>query len=118
MRSWNDSLKKMTDKLRFAVGLAKKAGQTVTGADLILEKVRKGQPAIVIIASDASAGSRDKLIRACEHHNVRCVVSKLGKDEISGALGLSGYTAAVAVQKHEIVNLIDRALETADPDGQ
>ena len=108
----------MSDKLKFALGLAKKAGQTVTGTDLILEQIRHRQAARVIIAADASEGSRKKLVSACKNYNVKCSITALDKSQLSNALGLSGYTAAVAVRKHEIVNLIDRTLNDVQPDGQ
>lgn len=98
------------DKLAGALGLAKRAGQTVTGTELIQDAVRRKKAALVLAASDASEGSVKKLKNTCLFYGVRFETIPYTKSELSAALGMTRLTSAVSIRDHEILKLINTVL--------
>ena len=61
------------DKILGMIGLAKRAGKTVTGEFLCEREIRSGRAKLIIIARDISDGARKKIIDACNHYGVKYV---------------------------------------------
>jgi len=95
------------DKVYSLLGLAKKAGQLLSGDETCERNIKSGKAALVIVARDASENTKDKFKSMCNFRNVcyreygeklelgrytgkeiRAVVSILSKDFKNGLLKL------------------------------
>lgn len=63
-----------------------RAGELVTGEELTLEAVRKGNVAIVLLANDASANTEKKVRDKCSYYNIP-VYSPNDRYELGSAIG-------------------------------
>ena len=98
------------DKLLTSLGLARKAGALILGNENVHEAVRKNKAVLVLLARDASQGSKKKLITACTFYNVSVLETQIEKSALADALGCGAACAAVAVKNHEIIKLIQNNL--------
>lgn len=60
----------MINRIYSMLGLARKAGKLVAGADVCSESIIKGESFLVIIANDASEKSKKRFINECTNYNV------------------------------------------------
>ena len=89
---------KAPDRFLGLLGLAKRAGRTVTGAPLIFIAMKsKRPPCLVLVAGDASDGARKKLRTKCEFYKVPLLQTTYTKEALAHAVGNSGEVAAVAI---------------------
>ena len=58
------------DKVLSLVGLATKAGKTVSGEFMTEREVKSGRAALVILAEDSSENTRKKFCNMCEYYEV------------------------------------------------
>jgi len=58
------------EKILQLLGLATRARKVVTGEELVIKEIQKGNAKLVILASDASQNSRKKIQDKCTHYNV------------------------------------------------
>ena len=98
------------DKLLSGLGLALNAGALIKGHENVHEAIRKNKAALVLLAQDASDGSKKKLITACAFYKVTLREIPVSKSALAKALGGASDCAAVAVKKHEILKLIENNL--------
>ena len=94
--------------LEAALGLCRRAGKLTMGTPLVLEAVKKGKAALVLLASDVSEQTAEKITVLCGHKSVPCRKIGLNKGELSRAVGLERETGAVAVPK-EFLALVEAA---------
>ena len=80
------------DKLQGLLGLAKRAGLIVCGADTVLRKIRHREAVCVLIDAGASANTVKKLTDAGAYYQVKCAVVPEGL--LDRACGLSGGKTA------------------------
>lgn len=85
----------MNDKLLSALGLCRKAGKIVMGADPVAEAINRGKARLVIMARDFSQNSKKNILKASCRQNVEARVINRTRDELSGALGKFCGVAAV-----------------------
>ena len=97
----------MMDKVYSLLGLAKKAGQLLSGDETCERTIKSGKAVLVIVASDASENTKDKFKSMCNFRDVcyreygeklelgrytgkeiRAVISILSKDFKNGLLKL------------------------------
>ena len=111
--------KKAPDRFLGLVGLAKRAGRTVTGAPLIFTAMRtKRPPCLVLVAEDASDGARKKLRTKCEFYKIPLLYTTYSKDALAHAVGNSGEVAAVAITDQGLAGeLLKPSMGQAKPDG-
>ncbi|QNU65737.1 ribosomal L7Ae/L30e/S12e/Gadd45 family protein [Ruminiclostridium herbifermentans] len=95
------------DKVYSLLGLAKKAGQLVSGDETVERNIKSGKAVLVIVARDASENTKDKFKSMCNFRNIcyreygeklelgrytgkeiRAVISILSKDFKNGLLNL------------------------------
>ncbi|PYG88412.1 ribosomal protein L7Ae-like RNA K-turn-binding protein [Ruminiclostridium sufflavum DSM 19573] len=95
------------DKVYSLLGLAKKAGQLVSGDETCERNIKSGKAVLVIVARDASENTKDKFKSICKFRDVcyrefgeklelgrytgkeiRAVISILSKDFKNGLLKL------------------------------
>ncbi|MBR4961029.1 MAG: ribosomal L7Ae/L30e/S12e/Gadd45 family protein [Clostridia bacterium] len=84
-----------TQKLLRYVGLCKRAGGVVRGADVIAKSLAK--TVCVLIASDASERTVKQTTDKCRNAGVPCVTIGADKYDLAHAVGASSPCAAVAV---------------------
>ena len=73
------------------LGLAKRAGKSVTGDELVLQ-ISKNQVVLVLLASDASNRTKKQMYSKCEYYGVE-VIEHFNKEEISNAIGMHNRIA-------------------------
>lgn len=87
------------DKLKGMIGLARKAGKTIRGTDIVNEAVRQGSPKLyaVVVASDISENTRKRIVNCMTYYGQEYLSSTLTADELSKAIGSHGAAACVGV---------------------
>lgn len=79
---------KPQDKQLNLLGLSVKAGKLISGEEFTVKAIQRKEAKLVIVASDASDNTREKLINKCKYYNVPLDMS-FTADEISAAIGKS-----------------------------
>lgn len=73
----------MNDKFLGMVGMARRAGKASLGSDKCVGAVKKGMAKLVIIAADASEGTKKSVTDSCRYYNVKYIAAasraELGK---------------------------------------
>lgn len=75
------------DRLLSFLGICKRAGRLVSGADTVTKTVNEGKAKLVLYASDVSENSLKQVLRAAEQNSVAAKRLSYPKDELSFALG-------------------------------
>lgn len=84
------------------LGLATRAGKTVSGTDIVLAKLKKGKLKCVIIANDLAENSRSEIEAALKTHPTP-LVGVFTEAELSQAVG----------KKRKVLALTDRGFAKA-----
>ena len=77
----------MNDRLLSLLGLCRRAGKLVIGADPSVESVTKGKSKLIIAAQDFSPKSLKPVALQAHQHNIRILSIRRTKEELSFALG-------------------------------
>ena len=77
----------MNDKTLSFLGLCRRAGKTVIGAQTAEKSIADGKAKLVIAACDASDNSIKRVRKAAEDANVAFIQTAYPKEELSMALG-------------------------------
>jgi ribosomal protein L7Ae-like RNA K-turn-binding protein len=96
------------------LGLAARAGAVVWGTERVREAARGGRLRLVLIARDASANSRDKLVPLLEARQIRHR-AVLDQDRLGDALG-RGPLSAVGIDDAGLARRIEELLGQAGLD--
>ena len=94
------------------VGIAARAGHVVFGTERVREAVRTGVVRLVIVASDASANSKDKLVPMLEKRGVP-VVERFDRDRLGAAIGRAPVSAVGVTESGIATRLREIAGEAA-----
>lgn len=96
----------MNSKVLSMIGLAKKAGKTASGEFLCDKAVKEGISRLVIIASDASDGTKKSLRNVCTYYGVKYIeysdMDNLGKftgGGVRAAVSVNDDSFALAIMK-------------------
>lgn len=96
-------------KIMGLIGIAEKAGKTASGGFLAEQALRSGKAHLLIIADDASAGTKKKLNDLCRSR--QCPVLYLSdKRELAHAIGKE-ERSCVAVLDQGLANAIRQTAE-------
>ena len=76
------------------IGLAKRAGKLASGTESVLDAIRAGKSALVLIAADASEDTRKRICDKCAFYGGRYVVLSASKTELAAVLGRNDTAAA------------------------
>lgn len=104
---------KINNQTRFfgMLGFAMRAGKVDTGTDIVCAMIPKGTVKLVIIASDASNPTREKILKKCEYYKIDCIEPDITSSTLSDRLGKSSTTVCVAIKdenfKSEILKTLD-----------
>jgi len=99
----------MEEKISSLLALANKAGKAVSGSDKVMDTLRKGEAAILIVAADTSGESKAKFFAAAERSCVETFMFSM-KDRLGGPLGKETRTA-IAVQKGSFAETLQTDLK-------
>ena len=77
----------MNDRILSLLGLCRRAGKLVIGADPSVESITKGKSQIIIYAKDFSKLSAKPVLETAHKNNIKTYCKNRSKDEISFALG-------------------------------
>lgn len=99
---------KMDNALRM-VGIATKAGRTVSGEFMTENAVRSGKAALVILAGDASDNTKKKFRNMCEFYDVPIRIYST-KDELGHAMGKE-FRASMAVTDEGLAQTIMKKMD-------
>lgn len=80
------------DALLNMLGLAARAGAVITGTERVREAARSGSLHMVLVASDASDNSRDKLLPLLDARRIAYAVV-YDRDALGGAVGRAPLSA-------------------------
>ena len=94
----------MEDKAYRILGMAKRAGKTVTGIDGVVSSVRSGKSFLVIMSSDASDNTKKMISDKCRSYGVR-LIDTADRDTISKMTGTEN-TVAVSVTDRGLADAI------------
>ncbi len=87
----------VTERFFGMLGMARRAGKTVHGTDMICERMRaRSKPVLVIASHEASERTRLRLQYKCEFYNVPFLVAEVTAQRLGQLCGCS-VVAAVAV---------------------
>ena len=79
------------DRLLSFLGICKRAGSLITGAETVTKAIREHKALLVLYVRDMSRGSLKSVLRAAEENNVPAKELDYPMEELSFALGrLSG----------------------------
>ena len=93
------------------LGFAMRAGKVEVGTDAVLTLVAKGLISLVIIASDASDKSKERIKKICEFYNTDCIEPGVDAETLSQRLGKISNTVCVAIKDEGFKNEILKALK-------
>ena len=99
-------------KVLSLVGLATKAGKTVSGEFMTEKEVKSGRAALVIVADDASDNTKKKFRDICEFYKVPIYFYR-DKDTLGHAMGKE-FRASLAILDEGFAKGIRKHLETKD----
>ena len=102
-------------KIYGLIGLAKRAGKTVSGSFLAEETVRSGKMSLLILAEDASDGTKKKLSDKCRYYRVP--VFLFGNRERLGKAVGEGDRICVGICDSGFAGAIVKLLETSETQG-
>ena len=118
--------KMLNGKLLSLLGFAMRAGKLSYGTDRVCDDIRRhgipddgdGKPkhplGIVLVASDASANTKKRIINACTYYNVSYYVTGIPSDELGQRIGRSSSAAVCAVFDRDFTGGISKAVSAFD----
>lgn len=102
----------MQDKVLSMIGLATKAGKTVSGEFMTEKETKSGRAALVIVADDSSDNTKKKFQDMCEFYKVP-IYYYGDKDTLGHAMGKE-FRASLAILDEGFAKGIRKHLETKD----
>lgn len=97
------------------VGLATKAGKTVSGEFSTEKAVKSGKAGLVIVSEEASDNTKKKFQNMCAYYEVPIYFFGT-KDELGRAMGKE-FRASLAILDEGLGNALRKQLENQNPDG-
>jgi predicted RNA-binding protein YlxR (DUF448 family)/ribosomal protein L30E len=94
------------ERIASIISMANKAGKAVSGSDKVMETLRKGTVALLVLAGDISPDSRTKFAAIAEKTGVKVIDFSL-KERLGATLGKEIRTA-VAVVSLPFAEALDR----------
>jgi len=99
----------MNHKFYSNLGLAMRAGKLVTGEESVLKAIRSGEAKLVLLAEDASAGTRKKMNDKCASYDVPLIECG-NREMLGGSIGKEARVI-VAVLDNGFANMLRKSLE-------
>ena len=96
------------------LGFAMRAGKVIIGTKTVcsaMAKQGKGKPNLLLVAQDASEGTKKKLLTKAEFYGVETIIVNIDSDELGRLLGKLYAPATVAIVDDRFAEEIRRSLE-------
>ena len=106
--------KNVNTRLYGMLGFAMRAGKVIIGTDPICSAMAKhggAKPRIVLVAQNASDGTKKKLLTKAEFYSVDTAVINIDSSELGRLLGKLYAPAAVAIVDDRFAEEIKRAIQ-------
>ena len=91
------------------LGLATKAGKTVSGEFSTEKSVKSGKGYVVLVAGDSSDNTKKKFRNMCAYYHVPLFILKEDKEMLGKAMGKE-FRASAAVQDENFANALIKKL--------
>ncbi len=102
----------MPDKVLSLIGLATRAGKTVSGEFSTEKEVKCGRAVLVIVAKDASDNTKKKFKNMCDFYQVP-IYFYADKDTLGHAMGKE-FRASLAVLDEGLAKGMKKAMNTRE----
>lgn len=102
----------MQDKVLSMIGLATKAGKTVSGEFMTEREIKSGRAVLVVVAGDSSDNTKKKFRDMCEFYKVP-IYFYGDKDTLGHAMGKE-FRASLAILDEGFAKGMRKHLETSD----
>ena len=99
------------------LGFAMRAGKVIVGTETVcsaMAKRGKEKPRILLVAKDASEGTKKKLLVKAEFYGIEATVINIDQDELGRLLGKLYAPATVAITDDRFAEEIRRAISADD----
>lgn len=93
-------------KLERMLGLAYKANSLTVGAELSIEKIRRKQVFLVILATDAAENSKRKVIDCCSVNGIKYYEVPLTKAELAHCIGRKSEVGVLTLTNRNFDDII------------
>ncbi len=100
----------MDDKFLSLLGICRRAGRLVIGADSSIDSIHKNKAKLIIFASDFSPNSSAPVIEAANKCNVRALTINRNKEELSLAVGK--LCGVLTVEDNGFANKLNQLIES------
>lgn len=105
----------MTNKVYGLLGICAKAGDIVSGMDVMIETVKKGKAKLVIVAEDCSEKTIKNVQYICQRDMIP--IYKFGKiEDISKAIG-KNHRGIVCIKNENLAREIEKIICGGDTIG-
>lgn len=105
------SLTEIQPKLIGAMGLARRAGKLVIGAEMCEETIRAGKAEITFLAENMSENSEKKLTAALKATDSPYIRLSVTKEELAEKLGKKSFVVAAVITDKGFASIVYKALE-------
>lgn len=102
----------MNNKALSMLGIATKAGKTVTGEFSTEKAVKEGSAYLVVVAGDASNNTKKKFRNMCDYYQVTIKVFA-DKNSLGNACGKE-FRASLAVTDEGLANAVIKQIDCCD----
>lgn len=82
------------------LGISAKAGKVVSGTDIVIEKMKKKQVKLVIVAQDASEKTKKEMLFKCNEYNVQIIFCG----------DIDSNSKAIGKSNRAIIGILDKGL--------
>ena len=103
---------KAITKLCGMLGLAKKAGALIAGAELSLEAAKSGRTDALLLASDAAT---NKVARGCRAYGAELYMLPIDKERLGDCIGRHSAVGAAALTDPNFGRVIYAMCKSVDP---
>lgn len=88
----------VTERFLRMLGLARKAGKTVLGTEVICEQMRvKKKPVLILVSTDASEGTRRRLSHKSSFYSIPCLTVNVASEVLGRLLGTARPLVSVGI---------------------
>lgn len=98
-------------KLVGMLGFARRAGKVVYGFDAVLKDITAGKTKVVVLSSDASPRTSEKIKGACYNFRMKLVVLPITKEQLGRAIGRDDIAVAAVYDRSFAERILELARE-------
>ncbi len=106
----------MENKIKGMIGLAKKAGKIISGAEQCEKQIRTKKSELIIIANDISPTGKKAITDICSHYFVDYIIC-LSKSELGNIVGAAGERTVLSVSDKGFADAILKKFPKCNKEG-